>query len=669
MAQSGYTPIQLYYSTTASAVPTAGNLAPGELGLNIADMKLYCENSSGVVTLLASSSGSSGDVVGPASSTDNAIVRFDGTTGKLVQNSGVTIDDSGNMVVSVNSATDALRITQTGAGNALVVEDSANPDSSPFVVNAAGQLLIGTTTTLPGSTNGSISLVSEGATAPNGNINGRRYSDDANGLTWGVGKSRGTYASPTTIQSGDNVGNFTFTAYDGASFLSVASIASNVDGTPGTNDMPGRLVFLTTADGASAPTERMRIDSAGNVGIGGGATAGVTLDVKKAQTGAAIAYTVAARINPDSTVTTTAYGYNSFALNAVGTSTPTVIHYSTSQGTFSGTAPTNQYGFIVQSSITGATNNYGFYSDIASGTGRWNFYANGTADNYFAGSVGIGATTDARAKVRIAGTLPSSSNTTWGVFAAGTTPSTTTNQHVSFLSFPTPQATSFTLATLLHFYANQGTISGGAVVTDQFGFFAESTLTGATNNYGFYGNIASGTNRWNLYMNGTAENYLGGNLKIGAVTARGTTAGTNHLSIFNGTAPAGTLTNGITLYSASGDFNFMDAAGNAFKVGYRNIPPVGTKNSSYTLQTADVGEYVQVTTGGSITIPDATFAEGDVVSIFNNTTGTITITCSITTAYIAGTDSDKATMTLASRGVATVLFISSTVCVVSGNVT
>ena len=105
-----------------------------------------------------------------------------------------------------------------------------------------------------------------------------------------------------------------------------------------------------------------------------------------------------------------------------------------------------------------------------------------------------------------------------------------------------------------------------------------------------------------------------------------------------------------------------------FTVGYRNIPAVGTKTGSYTLATGDVGKYVQVGSGGSITIPDATFAEGDVISIFNNTTGNVTLTCSITTAYIAGTDSDKATMTLATRGVATVLFISSTVCVVSGNV-
>jgi len=106
-----------------------------------------------------------------------------------------------------------------------------------------------------------------------------------------------------------------------------------------------------------------------------------------------------------------------------------------------------------------------------------------------------------------------------------------------------------------------------------------------------------------------------------------------------------------------------------FTVGFRNLPAVGTKTGSYTLAVGDVGKYVQVGSGGSITIPDATFSEGDAVSIFNNTSGDITITCSITTAYIAGTDSDKATMTLATRGVATVLFISGTVCVVSGTVT
>jgi hypothetical protein len=134
---------------------------------------------------------------------------------------------------------------------------------------------------------------------------------------------------------------------------------------------------------------------------------------------------------------------------------------------------------------------------------------------------------------------------------------------------------------------------------------------------------------------------------------------------FTGSATLTTPTLGTP---ASGNLNNCTADGTN-KVGYRNIPPVGTKNSSYTLATGDVGKYVQVGSGGSITIPDATFAEGDIITIFNNTTGNITITCTITTAYIGGTNTDKNSMTLATRGLATILFISGTVCVVSGNVT
>jgi hypothetical protein len=130
-----------------------------------------------------------------------------------------------------------------------------------------------------------------------------------------------------------------------------------------------------------------------------------------------------------------------------------------------------------------------------------------------------------------------------------------------------------------------------------------------------------------------------------------------------------TLTASNSLTLAGTDSTTMTFPAITSKIGYLNLPAVGTKTGSYTLATTDVGKYVQVGSGGSITIPDATFAEGDAISIFNNTTGAITITCTITTAYIAGTDADKATVSLATRGVATILFISSTVCVITGNVT
>jgi hypothetical protein len=143
------------------------------------------------------------------------------------------------------------------------------------------------------------------------------------------------------------------------------------------------------------------------------------------------------------------------------------------------------------------------------------------------------------------------------------------------------------------------------------------------------------------------QSFNSGNLRL-----NGSSSGTATLN-----APAAAATNTYTLPP--------DAA----TLGYRNVPLSGSaKTTSYTLLTTDVGEYIEVTTGGSITVPNSTFAAGDVISIFNNTTGNITITCSITTAYIAGTNTDKDTMTLATRGIATILFISGTVCVVTGNV-
>ena len=102
-------------------------------------------------------------------------------------------------------------------------------------------------------------------------------------------------------------------------------------------------------------------------------------------------------------------------------------------------------------------------------------------------------------------------------------------------------------------------------------------------------------------------------------------------------------------------------------VGYPNIPAVGTKTTSYSLTTSDVGKYVQVGSGGSITIPNSTFSEGDAITIFNNTAGNVTITCSITSEYIAGTNTNVASVTLETRGLATILFISGTVCAISGN--
>ena len=129
---------------------------------------------------------------------------------------------------------------------------------------------------------------------------------------------------------------------------------------------------------------------------------------------------------------------------------------------------------------------------------------------------------------------------------------------------------------------------------------------------------------------------------------------------------SGTITFAVP---AAAGTNTVTFPAETMTVGFRNIPQSGSaKTANYDLVVGDVGKFIEVGASGAITIPDATFAAGDVVSIFNNTSGNITVTCTITTAYIAGTDSDKATVTLATRGVATILFLSGTVCVISGNV-
>jgi hypothetical protein len=83
--------------------PLATDIDVGELAVNLADKKLFTKDGSGTVIQLGGGSGT-GDVVGPTSSIDNAIARFDSTTGKLIQNSQVTIDDNGN-TANVNSLT------------------------------------------------------------------------------------------------------------------------------------------------------------------------------------------------------------------------------------------------------------------------------------------------------------------------------------------------------------------------------------------------------------------------------------------------------------------------------------------------------------------------------------------------------------------------------------
>jgi hypothetical protein len=259
---------------------------------------------------------------------------------------------------------------------------------------------------------------------------------------------------------------------------------------------------------------------AGSLGIGSTSLTGFNLRVSKNITGATSSYGISSEGTIQSDVTYQTRGYSTFIGSAASAFTLEYLyHYYAAQSTIgAGSAVTNQHGFSVDSGLTGATNNYGFFGNLAAGTGRWNIYMAGTADNYMAGSLGIGSTSLTGFNLRVnKGIL--GATTSYGISSEGVIQSTVTVGAAYYSTSARTIASTFTLGNLYHYVANQSTIGAGSTVTNQYGFFVTNTLVGATNNYGFYGSIAASSSRWNIYMAGTAQNYLAGALSIGVTTA------------------------------------------------------------------------------------------------------------------------------------------------------
>jgi hypothetical protein len=256
MSQAGYTPIQLYYSTTASAVPSAGNLANGEPALNITDGKLYYKNNSGVVTLLASAAGASGDVVGPASATDNALVRFDTTTGKLVQNSAGILDDSGNL-----SGLAAVTATSfAGALNGTV--GATTPNTGAFTtLSASGAVtLSGGTANGVAYLNGSKVLTSGSALT----FDGTTFATIGFGRFGNGGRIEGTGSALAGTGVGAEIfasgGIAYYTSYDrtGAAYSPLISIAGSYQAW----NVSGEQMRLTSTGlgiGTSSPAQKLQV--------------------------------------------------------------------------------------------------------------------------------------------------------------------------------------------------------------------------------------------------------------------------------------------------------------------------------------------------------------------------------------------------------------------------
>lgn len=546
--------------------------------------------------------------------TANGILYLNGSK-QVTATSSLSFDGDG-AVISVNSTSAGLRITQQGTGDALLVQDVTG-DTTPFVINASGNVGIGVSSP-------AFNLHIGGDTGnPAATID--YFQENSAGSALLFRKARGTPTVPTSVAINDYLGAMMVRGF-GMTTMGTVNVGlagfraseSFTDSSQGTY-----FVVETTADGGTTRTERLRINASGNVGIGSSVSQNDSaFTVNKQVVAGTTAYGIRNFSTIDSSTTTTYNSIVSSAGTAAAAFTLTnLFHVRASQGSIgAGSSITNQAGFTADSSLTSATNNYGFRSELASGSGCWNFYAAGTADNYFAGNVGIGAAPtydlDVTGTVRVtvnqaigalpstgtqlrigqsadqtlgteqailfsgvgysggialdttsmqighnstsraltfhtgtayaermridgggrvsfsggnqtdtwmwmSGTVPSSATGAYGYRASLTFPSTTTGTASVFLSSATTEAASFTVASFQHFSAVQGTLGAGSSITTQYGFVAGSTLTGATNNYGFWSNIASGTGRWNFYAAGTADNYFAGNILQGSTTSYG----------------------------------------------------------------------------------------------------------------------------------------------------
>jgi hypothetical protein len=200
----------------------------------------------------------------------------DGTvTPAKLSTGGPSWNSTGNVVLQTAGTTAAPALQTTGDTNTGIYFPAA--DTIGFVEGGAesarfdsnGRFLVGTSTTV--GANRTLQVAGTGAEF-------FYNAADTDAVPLILSKSRGSLGSPTIVSSGDNTGFIRFRGYDGSGYVDTARIESVVDGTPGTNDMPGRLAFYTTADGASSPSERMRISSTGQVSVTVGATVGFRVD-------------------------------------------------------------------------------------------------------------------------------------------------------------------------------------------------------------------------------------------------------------------------------------------------------------------------------------------------------------------------------------------------------
>jgi len=229
-------------------------------------------------------------------------------------NERIRIDSSGNMGLGTNSPSNDIHLKRTGADAILRIENTGNGNHSGifFVresssgtskgaanihvesntggtgtalifgcgsntsatggermrIDSSGRLLINHNSSINNAGVASQQQIT-GDSAATASLSIRRDANSSSGPLIIFGKSRsGALGNNVSVAQNDNIGSIVFAAADGTDVSSqCAEIKAQIDGTPGSNDTPGRLIFMTASDGSNSPTERMRISANGRIAI------------------------------------------------------------------------------------------------------------------------------------------------------------------------------------------------------------------------------------------------------------------------------------------------------------------------------------------------------------------------------------------------------------------
>jgi hypothetical protein len=302
----------------------------------------------------------------------------------------------------------AVTVSPTGVASlAAGTVFDANINASAAIAHAklaslsAGRVLLGNSSNVPTATaiSGDISLDSSGnATLANSGVLAGTYTKltvDAKGrVTLGatLAASDIPALADANIASNANIAGAKINPDFGSQNVSTLGILTAGRLVPTGSTVPSIGLYQPIANAlgfATNGTERIRIRDDGNIAFGGAGQASVAFFNQSSIKGGTVAYANWTNSSVQSDVTNSAYGYRTQLTTAAAAFTlSNLYHYTARQIALGATsAVTSQYGFAAESTLNGASNNYGFYGSLNSALGSWNFFANGTAPNYFAGDV------------------------------------------------------------------------------------------------------------------------------------------------------------------------------------------------------------------------------------------------------------------------------------------